>query len=41
MTSVIGGFLTVRGICILLWNDQIAEVKQFISEKGFVTDPIN
>lgn len=40
MTSWIGSFLVVRGINTLVFNDQLAEVKQFIAAKGFEKDPI-
>ena len=39
MLSFCGAFFFVRGVIILMYNDQIAEIKQFINDKGFVDDP--
>jgi hypothetical protein len=37
MLSFCGAFFLCRGVIIILYNDQIAEIKQFISDKGFTT----
>lgn len=40
MFSWSGAFFVIRGSVILYSNSQIAEIKQFLSAKGFHNDPI-